>query len=130
MQQKIYLQRREKLQTFLEKNEDYKQILRNKKKEFPSLVDTAKTLLKTIQPLHKDIEREVKKLERYHTGQNLKQQRDYSKFKINELLERAEINIHFFKGYLQLMGHLEKYSQESESSLQKDVKGLPWNVYF
>lgn len=130
MQQKIYLQRREKLKTFLEKNEDYKQILKKNKKEFPIYVDIAKNILKTIQPLRRDIEREVKKLEKYHTGQNLKQQRDFSKFRINELLERAEINIHFFKGYLRLMGHLEKYSQESESSLQEDIKGLPWNVYF
>lgn len=130
MQQTIYSQRREKLATFLEKKRDYERILRKSKKEFPSIVDTATTILKAIQPLHRDIEREVRRLEKYQTTKKLAQQRDYSKFKINELLERAEIHMHFFKGYLQWMGHLEKYSQESESSLQKDIKGLPWNVYF
>ena len=57
------------------------------------------------------------------------EKRQFLKYTINQHLEQAEIYMYLFKGYLRLMGHLEKYSQESESSLE-DVKGLPWNIYF
>lgn len=130
MQQTIYSQRRKKLATFLEKKKDFRRILRNNEKEFPSLVDTAENMLKEIQGLYKKIKNEVRIFERNRTKTDFTEQRQYSKYTINQHLEQAEIYIYFFKGYLQLMGHLEKYSQESESSLQKDIKGLPWNVYF
>lgn len=130
MQQTIYLKRREKLATFLERKREFEKILRKSKKGFPSIVDTAKIMLEEIKELHKKVEDEVRQLERIRTKKDFTEQRQFSKYKINQHLEHAEVYIHIFKGYLRLMGHLEKYSQQSESSLENDIKGLPWNVYF
>jgi len=110
MQQTIYSQRREKLGSFLDRKRDFRRILRNGKKGFPSLVDTAKTMFEEIQTLDKKIKDEVRKLERIKTKKDFTEQRQFSKYTINQYLEQVEIYIYFFKGYLQLLGHVEKYS--------------------